>query len=1367
MHTQRYGFWGYLILIIGLAGICALLIIINQDVLIKSGVSARLIWGIWAGLFSLFLLGVVCSPFWWIRKQRKAQFIYRPKNSAENDQPVSSPSEDILTDLSSNIRLRYGPFWRRKVRLLLVTGEPEEAEAIAPGLTGQHWLEGDHTVLIYGGRPTAEPDVTLLTALKKLRRSRPLDGIIWPLTEEQSRQTAQLDKGWRELINGGKRLGFQAPLYLWQVCDDGDYQTGRPLQSVGCLLPERCTPEQLAVMLEAQTLPLTEQGMSQLLADNRHDFLLRLAHTLAERGIAHWQSVLKPLLAGGAFSSLRLRGLMFSPPLAAVPEAAPHAWLPSPVWAGVTGDNARGRTVGFPWLRTALMSAVCVLVIWGAGMTTSFFANRALVQETGIQTARALDTRLPLAEQLVALHTLQGELERLQYRIREGAPWYQRFGLERNQQLLAAAFPGYAQAANRLVRDVAVDHLQQQLNAFVALPPNSPQRTATGEQRYKQLKALLMTSRPEKADAAFFSTTLMADGLRYENIPEGVRQSVLPSLLTFWTANLPEHPQWKTSPPPELTGAVRKILLRQIGVRNAENTLYQNVLQQVSRNYADMTLADMTGDTLTESLFSTEQTVPGMFTRQAWEGQVREAIEQVVTARREEIDWVLSDRQQDTSADISPDTLRNRLTSRYFTDFAGSWLAFLNSIRWKKEDSLSGILDQLTLMADARQSPLIALTDTLAWQAAAGRENRGLSDSLAKSAQELFNGKEKTPQQSREGNEPVGPLDKTFAPLLRLLGDKAGGGGGDTQLSLQTYLTRVTRVRLKLQQVTNAPDPQEMTQQLAQTVLQGKTVDLTDTRDYGRLIAASLGEEWSGFGQALFVRPVEQSWRQVLTPAADSLNRQWQRAIVSHWNQDFAGRYPFKASQNDASLPLLAQYLRDDGRINQFIAANLSGVLKREGRYWVADAMNTQGLTVNPDFIRALNRLRDVADTAFASGDAGIHFELRAKPARDVMKTHLVIDGQELEYFNQKERWQRFNWPDEQWQPGASLSWTSTQAMERILADYRGSWSLIRLLEQAQVTPVDSSTFKVVWKAQDGLPLNYLLRVEQGKGPLAPQGAETTITPPELPRREMNQPKKSEESPQPVFATRSVQQNDKDASPPVPSPEISRQRTWPIFMAGMVVMAGLGGTGLWGWSQLNQPDALIQRIQLSVMPLPQSLESGELAKLDVKDKALLAQDRTIAASQMQLEQLNKLPARWPLEQGYRQLRQLDALWPDNPQVRALNAQWRKQRELSALSAEALNGYAQAQSQLQRLSAQLDALDERKGRYLTGSELKTAVYGIRQSLKEPPLEELLRQLEEQKQTGEVSPTLLTQIDTRLNQLLNRYVILLDTKVEQSQ
>lgn len=1081
MHTARYGFWGYLLLIIGLAGICALLIFINQDLLARRGVSTQQAWSLWGGIFAILLFGLVCSPFWWLRKQKKEQTIYRPEVPAKNEKRLS---DDFYILLKSKLRSRYGLLWRHKVRLLLVMGESTQVEAIAPGLTAQRWQEGEHTVLIYGGSASAAPDTTLLTSLKRLRHFRPLDGIIWPLTEKQCCQTAQLDKGWRELATCGQLLGFQAPLYLWQVCDDGGYQAGRTLQSVGCLLPERCVPEQLASLLEARTLQLTAQGVQQLLNNDHHDFLLRLAHQLAEGGIVKWKTALKPLLAGGAFSCLQLRGLMFSPPLTPAPEAAIHAWLPSPVWLGVTGDNARGRRVGFPWWRTMLAICACVLAVWVAGMMTSFFANRALIQEIGIQATRARDIRLPLSEQLAALHTLQSQLERLQYRIRHGAPWYQRFGLERNAHLLSAAFPCYAQAANRLVRDVAAAYLQQQLNAFIALPPNSPQRTATGEQRYKQLKALLMMSRPEKSDAAFFSTTLMAEHLRYAAVPEGTRQSVLPSLLTFWMANLPEHPQWKIAPQPQLTSAVRKILLRQIGVRNAENTLYQNVLKQVSRNYADITLADMTGDTLADPLFSTEQTVPGMFTRQAWEGQVKEAIEQVVTARREEIDWVLSDRRQDASADISPEVLRARLTTRYFTDFAGSWQAFLNSIRWKKEDSLSGVLDQLTLMADARQSPLIALTDTVVWQAATGRESAGLSDSLVKSAKALFNGKENTSHAVRKDETPAGPMDKTFAPLLRLIGDTTGGRG-DTQLSLQTWLTRVTRVRLKLQQVINAPDPQEMTQQLAQTVFQGKTVDLTDTRDYGRLIAASLGEEWSGFGQSLFVSPVEQAWRQVLTPAADSLNRQWQRAIVNLWEQDFAGRYPFKDTANDASLPLLAQYLRDDGRINQFIATNLTGMLKREGRYWVADTMNTQGLAINPAFLRALNRLRDVADTAFASGDAGVHFELMAKPARDVMKTHLVIDGQQLEYFNQKERWQRFSWPHEQWQPGASLSWTSTQNMERILADFRGSWSFIRLLEQAQVTQLDSSSFKLQWQAPDGLPLHYLMRVEQGKGPLA------------------------------------------------------------------------------------------------------------------------------------------------------------------------------------------------------------------------------------------------------------------------------------------
>ncbi|EBB7908374.1 type VI secretion system protein VasL [Salmonella enterica] len=287
---------------------------------------------------------------------------------------------------------------------------------------------------------------------------------------------------------------------------------------------------------------------------------------------------------------------------------------------------------------------------------------------------------------------------------------------------------------------------------------------------------------------------------------------------------------------------------------------------------------------------------------------------------------------------------------------------------------------------------------------------------------------------------------------------------------------------------------------------------------------------------------------------------------------------------------------------------------------------------------------------------------------------------------------------------------------------------------------------------------NTALRLER----LAPQGAETTVTNKGAHQKEAREPENTEKSPAPVFPASPAAQTDKDKKPPAQIAGYPRQRTWPIFIAGMVAMACLGGAGLWGWSQLNQPDELAHRLQISVMPLPVPLDTGELAKLDAGGKAILNQDKIIEASRAQLEQLDKQPPRWVLELGYSQLRQLNALWPHNPQVQVLEEQWRKQRELNALPSDELRNYMQAQEQLQRLSTKLDELDERKGRYLTGSELKSAVFGIRQSLQVPPLEELLRQLEEQKQAGDVSPTLLMQIDTRMNQLLNRYVILLNEK-----
>lgn len=428
-----------------------------------------------------------------------------------------------------------------------------------------------------------------------------------------------------------------------------------------------------------------------------------------------------------------------------------------------------------------------------------------------------------------------------------------------------------------------------------------------------------------------------------------------------------------------------------------------------------------------------------------------------------------------------------RLTERYFQEFSDAWLAFLNSTRWRKADSLSDAIAQLTLLSDVRQSPLIALMNTLAYQGKTEVKGEALSDSLMKSAQQLLD-KDQQPLIDQNAAGPRGPLDTTFGPILALLGKEKSATATGDNLSLQAFLTRVTRVRLKLQQVTNAANPQAMTQALAQTVFQGTSVDLTDTLDYGSLIAASLGGEWSGFGQNLFVQPLNQAWEGVLQPSAAGLNRQWQRAIVGNWERAFDGRYPFAVSGSDASLPMLGQMIRSGtGRIDQFISSQLGGVLHKEGNRWVPDSGNSQGLHFNPQFLKAVNELGELADILYTDGGMGMSFQLQAKPVRSVVETTFILDGVTLEYFNQMESWQQFTWPGGTDHPGASLSWTSLKGGARLFGDYSGVWGLIRLFEQAQVRRLDDSNslFELVLTAPDKLPLTWHLRTELGNGPLA------------------------------------------------------------------------------------------------------------------------------------------------------------------------------------------------------------------------------------------------------------------------------------------
>jgi type VI secretion system protein ImpL len=990
-------------------------------------------------------------------------------------------------ELRAHLRETYGLFWRFRVRFLLVVGEPEQVHAIAPGLTAQRcWLEGQATVLLWGGSVQSEPASESVTRWRELSRWRSLDGAVWAVNEDQCGDATFMAAGVLRLLTVARALGWRLPLHLWQVCASEWSQAGRKTQPVGCLLPADLTVQMLEARLNDLLQPMRRLGVEQMQGHTERDFLFRLSYELQTKGIARWGQAVVPMLPLCA-RGVPLRGVWFSLPLPDVSSAGTDRhWLMDAAWQGVVGQRCARRRLGWTIQRIGHVALLGVAALWCTGLLLSYAANRALI--THVQgTLHTLQQPGAANAQLMALKDLVLELQRLEYRARVGEPLYLRFGLSRNAALLEALWPRYVEMNTRLIRDPAAANLQRQLTALVDLPLNSEERARRVQAAYDQLKAYLMLAQPQKVNAAFLSTTLaIAEPTRSGVGPELWRM-LAPELWQFYAANLAAHPGWAIEADPGLVAKTRHLLLRELGQRNGETSLYQQVISAASNDYPALSLQQMVGDTDARVLFSSSADVPGVFTRQAWEGSVREGIDTIARQRREKIDWVLSDNTADSAGELGADQLRERLTARYFQDYSTAWLKMLNSLRWRPAGSLAGAIDQLTVMTDSRQSPLIALMNTLAFQGQAGARSQPLADSLMQSAKTLM-GTEKVAVLDSHLQRPAGPLDATFGPLLALLGEERANAQGDDNLSLQTYLTRLTRVRLKLQQVDSAADPQEMIQAMAQTVFQGKRLELTDTQSYGNLIAASLGSEWAGAGQTLFAQPLEQAWRLILRPAAASLDSEWQRAIGSEWQRAFTGRYPFANTDSDSSLPMLGQMIRaDSGRIEQFLHRQLRGVVRKEGGQWRADPLHSQGLRINPTFLTAINQLSQLADVLYTDGGLGVSFELRAKPVRDVVQTTLILNGEKLHYFNQMERWRRFNWPGRSDHPGANLTWGHIRSGERLFGDFQGVWGFIRLLERAQVTVLDdaNSLYRVVLTAPDGVGLTWHLRSELGEGPLA------------------------------------------------------------------------------------------------------------------------------------------------------------------------------------------------------------------------------------------------------------------------------------------
>lgn len=1019
--------------------------------------------------------------------KNKQQLNNNSTSKIEFSDSQDSPLIDVRL-FKEIIKLRYGRFWRQKIKLFLVQGEDSDIQNAIPELKNEGWQEQDSLVLIYGGTTRAPLNKDILISLKEICPRQPLDGFILVSDlNSLSTQHLMLQTQYENLLRNQQQVSFdlrwRLPTWLWFIEKQQWLDESIDLPPIGTIFNTRDTAKQAISAIHQLIVPLHERGIKTLLATPHQAWLLRLSIQLQQKQISNIHVLLEHIMQ--RYTSLRLQGVIFSAEQSHSISQT-HALGTSPIWRQFFTQKSgyKAQKIGWYSQYSAKLSLIIVMLFWGVGVAISLIANQSAIRHAQNTALITTNIKKPFNERLKNQLQLQELITHLQFHQAHGTPWYTRFGVNKNNQIVTRLWLLYAYNHRLLLQTATQNKLEQRLKEYIAFPPASHARQQRKDDIYNVLKLYLMLSSTSHIDKNWISHNFTSIWPERENISTTEWQSMAPQLLQFWAENLPSQPQWLLTPDLTLVNNIRKILLKKLGQKNAEAGLYQTMLTQFANNWPDLALVNLVGDTDVQLLFSTTQVIPGMFTRQAWEAQVKSAIDEIVDTRRNEVDWVLTDKTYTLTHDLSPEALRKRLTERYFADFGHHWLTMLNSIQWHQANSLSEVITQLETLADTRQSPFLALIKTLTWQGETGKPSTHLKETLLQSATNLIDNNKQSKPIITKNSAVKPPLDNVFGPIIELM-DGKDGTAKNGHLSFQSWLARVTQIRLKLQQINNAPDPQSMAKMLAQTVFQGKTIDLTNTLDYSQLVAASLGQEWASFGHTLFVQPLEQAWQQILSPAINGLNQRWQTTIVAQWNNAFAGRYPFKATGSDASLPLLAQFLRSDsGRIHQFIKTNLSGIIQKEGHRWTITPSINQGLIINPEFIQAINQLADISDIVFTQEDAQIRFELMARPSRGVAHLQLQLDGQKLDYFNQMQGWKSFIWPGESYYPGVTLNWQSIHSSMQIFANYQGNWGLIRLLEQAKITPLDSSRYQLTWKTPTNEILQLILRSELENGPL-------------------------------------------------------------------------------------------------------------------------------------------------------------------------------------------------------------------------------------------------------------------------------------------
>jgi type VI secretion system protein ImpL len=808
------------------------------------------------------------------------------------------------------------------------------------------------------------------------------------------------------------------------------------------------------------------------------------------------------------------------------------------------------------WRQVAFFGCMAALGAFLAAWTWAYQDNLQRVTRVEADLVQALkvqEQKTDLASRMEALEILQDRLEQVQ-RDRRSALWS--FGLSQDarieHRLMEEYFHGLeavllkpsAQALGAYLAD-ANEHAARwrgvtpsvvALAASESAPaasasasasdtdPASATPTASGSpyqpvsaadvtEAYNALKAYLMLGDRHRLEPGHMGDQLTRHWREWLEANRGAmpREQMIrraERILSFALSQManPAFPQLDLDV--ALLDRTRENLRRVVKGMPARERVYGEIKARAATRYPAVTVARIVGEDHRDMLAGSH-VVSGAFTREAWEGHVRDAIKEAAHQSLQSTDWVLKTAtSDDLTLEGSPEQIQKSLTQLYKAEYAQQWGKFIQGISVADFEGFDQAVQRMQRLGDPVHSPIGALLQTL--QDQTGWDNpSALNDRLAQGQRGLIAwfkqtvlGMNPTPiqvnlsaEQLKAAELPTGPIGRAFAGVNRLMLPREGG-----QTLARAYLDALSRVRARLNQVKTQGDIGPGARQFMQHTLEG-TGELADAlKLVDEQLLAGLDEGARNALRPILVRPLMQAFSALVAPTEAELNRVWAAQVFEPYQRTVASKYPFdRGSRMEATPTELAAIFGTEGAVAKFLEQSLGTLVLRRGDQLSPRTWADMGVRLKPAFSSGLGAWVAPLSGQGAGAGAGAgasqgaseavqtSFQVLPQPSPGLTEYTIDIDGQVLRYRQGAANWQPFVWPGPG-TPGVRITGVTFDGRQLTFFQEAGRFGLEKMINAAQRRRIDGDAFELKW-AQADVAVAVQLRILSNSAPAVQGGA--------------------------------------------------------------------------------------------------------------------------------------------------------------------------------------------------------------------------------------------------------------------------------------